>query len=48
MQWNVIFLTDEPEKIDAGCLVFIGFTTKVLKKGLNKIEDLGWKDESAM
>jgi hypothetical protein len=48
IQWNVIFLTGEPEKIDAGCLVFIDFTTKVLKEGFIKIEDLGWKDESAM
>jgi hypothetical protein len=29
-------------------LVFIDFTTKALKEGFNKIEDLGWKDEMVM
>ena len=48
MQWNVIFLTGEPAKVDAGCSVSIDFTTKVLKEGFNKIEGLGWKDELVM
>jgi hypothetical protein len=48
MQLNAIFLTDDPEKIGAGFLVFIGSTTEVLKKEFNKIEDLSWKDEMAI
>jgi hypothetical protein len=41
-------VTGDPEKIGAGCLVFIDFTTRALKEGFNKIEDLGWKDEMVM
>ena len=48
MPQNANFLTGDPGKIDAGFSAFIDFTTKVLKEGDGKIEDLGWKDEMVM
>jgi len=41
-------LTGDPGKTGAGFLVFIDSTTKVLKEELDKIEELGWKDEMVM
>jgi len=41
-------LTGVPGKVGAGFFVFIEATIMVLTEGIDKIEDLCWKDEMAM
>jgi hypothetical protein len=48
MPLKEIFLTGVPGKAGAGFFVFIAVTIMVLIEGIDKIEDLSWKDGMAM